>query len=548
MHPKHSTQYRLLSNSLPLVTAHRWGIEDTGAKIEPFTPPPNHELRLTLNDKRANRFRREFLRTLTVGAALGALPACVTQNVATGRKSFTGTLSVDDDIRIGKTEHPRLLAEFGGEYGNRRIQRYVDRIGKRLAPFTEYQAYPYRFTVLNSPIVNAFALPGGFVYVSRGLLALAANEAEVAGVVAHELGHVNARHGAERRSAATLAQLGVLAAALGGAALGVDPSTTARLGQGIAVMAIQGYSRSQEFEADRLGVRYMARGGYDPGAMVSFLTTLRSQSQVEAELLGLPPGSVDQYNFMSTHPRTVDRVKAATEAAAVSRPAPARIARDDHLTALDGMLFGDDPSQGLIIGRRFTHPGLRFEFEVPEGFRLTNAASNVSARGADGAAIVFDIAKAKAAAHPAQYIRSEWARGAELRGIERLRLDGREAATALAAANTPQGAADIRLVAVRRDARSYYRFLFVSPGGETRARSTSYLTTVESFRRLTPDEASRIKPLRLLVVSSQPGDKVSTLAKRLPYGRANARWFRIMNDLPPGAEPKPKQRIKVIAS
>ena len=159
----------------------------------------------------------------------------------------------------------------------------------------------------------------------------------------------------------------------------------------------------------------------------------------------------------------------------------------------------------------------------------------------------FAIAKAQAAAHPAQYIRSEWARGAKLRGIERLRLDGREAATALAAANTPQGAADIRLVAVRRDARSYYRFLFVSPGGETRARSTSYLTTVESFRRLTPDEASRIKPLRLLVVSSQPGDKVSTLAKRLPYGRANARWFRIMNDLPPGAEPKPKQRIKVSA-
>ena len=495
-----------------------------------------------------SRFRREFLRTLASGAMFGTLPACVTQNVATGRTSFTGSLSLDDDIRIGEAEHPKLLAEFGGEYRNRRIQLYIDRVGKRLAPFTEYQIYPYRFTVLNSPIVNAFALPGGFVYVSRGLLALAANEAEVAGVIAHELGHVNARHGAERRSAATLAQLGVLAATLGGAALGVDPNTTARLGQGIAMMAIQGYSRTQEFEADRLGVRYLARAGYDPDAMVTFLSTLRSQSKIEAELLGLPPGSVDEFNFMSTHPRTVDRVKAATEAAAVARPAGARIARDDYLTALDGMLFGDDPSEGLILGQRFAHPGLRVEFTVPKGFRLQNSPKHVTATSSDGAAIVFDIAKAKRKGPAADYILGEWAANAQLRAVERLKVEGRDAATALTGARTRRGDADIRLVAVRRDARSFYRFLFVSPGGETRERSESYHDTVRSFHRLSPAQASAIKPLRLLVVPSQPGDKVAILARNLPYGRANARWFRMMNGLARSAEPAPNQRLKVIAS
>lgn len=494
------------------------------------------------------RSRRRFLGVAAAGAAISTLPGCVTTNVATGRSSYTGTFSIDDDIRIGREEHPKLLKAFGGQYQNRQLQGYVYRIGTQLARGADYQQYPYQFTLLNSPIVNAFALPGGFVYLSRGLLAVASNEAEMAGVIAHELGHVNARHGAERRSAAQLAQFGVMAAALGASALGVSPGAAAQLGQGIAAMAIQGYSRQQEFEADKLGVRYMSRAGYEPDAMVTFLSTLREQSQVEAKSLGLAPGAVDEFNFMSTHPRTVDRVQAATRAADMQRPKHPRVGRNAYLSQIDGMLFGDDPSQGIVSGRRFSHRGLRLEFTVPQGYRLKNTSDQVVASSKDGAAILFDIAKTQQARDPLGYIQREWAPKAQLRLVSELQVSGRRAATALAGARTRNGESDVRMVAISRDASSVFRFMFVSPGKETKTQSSQYRKTTQSFRQLTPAEASQIRALRLLVVPARPGDTVEGLSKNLPYGSSNAEWFRVLNDLPANAQPKPNSRLKVVVS
>jgi len=291
--------------------------------------------------------RRHFLAGAMASTALIGLSGYTTVNQATGRSSFTGLYSVEDDIKLGRQEHPKLVQQFGGEYENARLQRYIAETGKKLARGTEYQQFPYQFTLLNTPIVNAFALPGGYVYVSRGLMALASNEAEMAGVLAHELGHVNARHTAERLSAAQMAQLGMMLGAVGASALGLGPGA-AQVGQQIAMMSIQSYSRKQEFEADTLGVRYMSRAGYEPNAMVSFLSTLREQSIVDAKMRGLPPGSVDQFNMMSTHPRTKDRVEKAIQAAAVTRPDNPRIGRETYLANIDGMLFGDDPRQGLV--------------------------------------------------------------------------------------------------------------------------------------------------------------------------------------------------------
>ena len=202
-------------------------------------------------------------------------------------------------------------------------------------------------------------------------------------------------------------------------------------GQSIAMVSIQSYSRSQELEADTLGIRYMSRAGYDPEGMVTFLSTLREQSQVEAQMQGLPPGKVDEFNIMATHPRTIKRVEEAMKAAATARPPSPRVGRNDYLNSIDGMLFGDDPSQGIVRGRLFQHPVLRFEFRVPEGFRIVNGQAQVVSRDNSGATILFDTARIQRSRDVATYLQNEWTPKTPLRDVEVINVNGAEAATGM---------------------------------------------------------------------------------------------------------------------
>jgi predicted Zn-dependent protease len=492
--------------------------------------------------------RRQFVTGLAAATATGLLSGCIATNKATGRTSYTGSYSPADEVALGKGEHPKLLEQFGGQYENRRLNRYVKRIGSSLAGHTEYRdQFPYQFTVLNTPIVNAFALPGGYVYISRGLLALASNEAEMAGVLAHELGHVNARHSAERISAQQAAQVGTLLAAIGLQLAGMS-SDLARAGQTIATMAIQGYSRRQEFEADTLGVRYMSRAGYDPDGMVTFLSTLHEQSVLEAQAKGLPAGSIDQYNMMSTHPRTVDRVQEATAAANVSRQAQAKLLTDEYLTQIDGMLFGDDPAEGIVEGQRFVHPGMRFEFTAPPGFRLFNSPNNVLAQGPNGATVVFDMASVQRARDVNEYVQREWAPEAQLNEVEDININGFRAATGLTRATVNNKSMDARLLALSHDRGSVFRLLFLSPPATTRRLREPFQRMTYSFKRLSQAQAEAVKPLRLRVRPARNQDRVRNLASTLPYGPQNENWFRVLNDLGPGAEPQNRQKLKIVSS
>ncbi len=494
-----------------------------------------------LNVRQFGMNRRQFL--LGSGCACAAsLTGCVSTNKATGRNSFTGFYSVEDDIALGRQEHPKLVKQFGGEYDDPRLQRYVEQIGFKAAQFTEYQ-FPYKFTIVNSPIVNAFALPGGFVYVSRGLLTLASNEAEVAGVLAHELGHVNARHTAERISQSQLAQLGlgVLGLALG------NSTVTNALGQ-IAGLAIQSHSRDQELEADTLGIRYMSQAGYDPDGSVSFLSTLREHSMLEAEMNGLPPGSVDDFNIMATHPRTVERVRLAQQQAATVSVPNAVTGHDPHYNAINGMLYGDDPQQGIVDGNTFVHAPLRFEFTVPDSFLLRNSPTRVAATHREGALILFDMDKTPRNRSMISYIRNVWAPQAQFSEAERLRIDGADAATALTQGNSQSGRVDIRPVAIRGDGEDVFRFLFVSPGGSSSRFADGFRRTTYSFRRLTPSEASAVHGRRLIVAPAHPGDTAEALARTMPFGEFNERAFRVLNDLGPNDSLSPGQLIKIVAA
>src|SRR5262249_7619116 len=275
--------------------------------------------------------RRRISAFLWVSLLLTVLPGVsgCTINPATGEPSFTGLMSESDEVRIGRESRSQVLAEFGGVYEDPKLDRYIDSLGQLLARASDRPNLQYTFTVLNSPVVNAFATPGGYVYITRGLLALASSEAEVAGVLAHEIGHVAARHAAERQGQAVLASIpGILTGVVTGSdtlAQAVDTGAAAHL---------QSYSRDQEYQADLLGVRYLTRANYDPMGMATFLQQLEANGRLDATIMGRPE-IADQFSITSTHPRTADRIQRAIQEAGGTHVANPIAERDLYLSKID---------------------------------------------------------------------------------------------------------------------------------------------------------------------------------------------------------------------
>jgi predicted Zn-dependent protease len=454
--------------------------------------------------------------------------------------------------RTGDRAHPQILAQYGGAYEGP-VAAYVRDVGMRLVARTEQPRERWTFTVLDTPEVNAFALPGGYVYVTRGLIALADDEAELAGVIGHEIGHVTARHSAGRQQRAGLAQLGVLAAVVGAAALGVEGPALDAIGQGASAIgqgAVASYSREQEFEADALGVRYLAAAGYDPFAQADFLESMQAQSALSARLAG---GAYDpnRVSFFATHPAAADRARQAAALAAGTGAQGGPRDRDRFLSAIDGLTYGDSARQGFVRGRRFVHPELRFAFEAPPGFVIANSAAAVTMRGPNGAAIVFDGGRDPGGALDA-YVARGWAgeiarqsRTGDLQGLRRFSVGGYEAATADLPVATRGGVKVARLVAIRAEGGRIYRFTGLADPRDARGLDAA-LAAAASFRGLSAAEARAERPWRVRVVTVKPGETSASLAAAMPFDRLAVERFRVLNGLAPGQEPRAGDRVKIV--
>jgi predicted Zn-dependent protease len=493
---------------------------------------------------------KRLLIALYLAPAL-ALPAACTQvvNPATGKTEFTA-MSPDQELEIGKEQHPQVLMQFGGAYEDPELQAYVTRVGERLAAVSELPELDFRFTVLNSDVINAFALPGGYVYLTRGLLALADNEAELAGVMAHEIGHVTARHSAQRYSRGVLAQGGlaigtILAAVLGG---GAAADLVQQAGGVGAEAYLAGYSRDQEFQADELGVHYLARAGYDPTAMSTFLDKLERNDQLMRRLAGRDgpdPGS----SWFATHPRTPDRVLRAAEQASAANAGEGRTGRDDYLARIDGMIYGEDPSQGYVRGRSFVHPGLRFAFDVPQGYRIVNTPVAVIGQG-QNSLMKFDAARAPENGDVATYMARDWAQelgAARLGNIARSQVDGMPVASAVAAGQLDDGRPVTVALAALDAGERVYRFMFVSPGRMSPAQASAYQAMVNSFRRLGADEAAAFDAQRLQVVTVGPGQDVDDFARRMAVESLPVEQFLLLNGLDEDGSLTPGEKVKVVS-
>lgn len=438
------------------------------------------------------------------------------------------------DSRFGAEEHPRIVAAYGGIYHDVKLEQTVARIVGRVVAASDKPDQSYRITILNAPAVNAFALPGGYLYVTRGLLALANDSSEVAAVLAHEMAHVTADHAIARQNKARTAMIvsRVVTDVL-------NDDDAGRLALASSQRSLASFSRQQELEADAIGVRTIGRAGYDPFAAARFLTVMgrfaayRSATAIDDK----------QPEFLASHPSTPERIDFAIRAARqFGAPGVGEVDRDRYLQGVEGMVFGDDPSQGFVRERSFVHPGLGVGFTVPEGFVIDNARDAVLATGADGTALRFDAVRLPEGVDLGGYLASGWVNGFEEGSVRRFTIQGLPAASAVARA---KGWA-FRIAVVQVSSGAAYRFIFANEI-DTEAFAKAADETVASFRQLDPAEAAKLSSLRVRLVAVRPGDSHSSLARRMRGVDRPLELFRVLNDLKAG-EPLPSgTKVKIIS-
>jgi predicted Zn-dependent protease len=432
-------------------------------------------------------------------------------------------MSPQQEVQVGAQEHQKIAAQFGF-YEDKALQSYVSGIGARVTKKTERPDVKYKFYVLDSPIVNAFALPGGYIYVSRGLLALANSEAELAAVLGHEAGHITGRHSAERYSRGTLASLG---AAVVGMAV-KTPGVSDAVGLG-ANLYLSSYSRGQENEADSLGLRYMTRGGYSAGEMPSFLASMQANSALDDRIEG-KGGKAAAFNYFSTHPATTERVnKTKGEASAYQKGGA--VGQESYFKAINGMVYGDSADQGFVRGRSFIHPGIGFRFDVPSGFTLKNQPSQVVATDRTGAVIIYDMGGVQAATDPMTYLTQLWMKGQKISGAENIKINGMNAATASFPGQVDGRAVNIRLIAIDFGNNKFARFQMAIPTGASASLVEDLKTASYSFQRLSAQEKNSVRPSRLRIVTAKSGDTVASLSRNMPFDTLKEDRFRVLNAL-----------------
>ncbi len=450
-------------------------------------------------------------------------------------------LSPGEEASLGHAEYPRMLTLYGGAYSDAKISGWLNGVGRNLVDHCGHADIPFTFTVLNTGGINAFSTPGGFIYVTRGLLAQANSEAEVAAALGHEMGHVIAHHQAARyknseRGGIGLAFLGIF---------GGSPELSGLLDLDSDERAIR-FSQDQEFEADNLGIGIIAAAGYDPAFMARFLRSVEADAAFRDRLLGAAAGHLHS-NFLDTHPVTADRVaRAETEAGAFKSTDAIKGDRNAYLRIIDGLAYGDGPSQGYIRGRRFVHVQAGFSFEAPPGFVLQNSPSAVVGLRADGAGLILTSAIPSTVASPLDYLTRIWAKGVPLSNAEPTIVNRHSAAIAALHTTSDQVPVDISLTAIGWSPGLVYRLIFIAPQSAASDLGAEIKASINSFHALTPTEAAGVRQWRLHIAVAKTGDTVGKVARRMAPDDFREDRFRFLNGMKPAEELRPGQSFKLV--
>lgn len=479
------------------------------------------------------RFSSQVRNAAFLAAAL-ALSGCVTDEDALDMPVIAAALP--PAAARAENSAPRVPQDvaknIGGLYEAPELERKVSSIILRLRRAANQPHLRYSAVILNSPAVNAFAMPDGQVFLTRGLLALANDEAELAAVIAHEMAHVEAQHTKARMEQASTALLASRVV------MNVVGDTRAAQATLVAnALSLASFSRAQEMSADESGIRMAAQAGYDPYGAARFLENLERAAALEK--LNAQARGKSASSFFATHPLGTQRVAAAIYAARQWGARGIRDAgREDYLPLLDGMIYGEDPSRGTIIGRRFVHPQFGFTFTAPEGFALENTSSAVLGVGPHERALRFDSLALSAPLE--DMLRAAASEDLKFDAPAHLKINGFEALTAIGHAT----GWTFRIVLIAQG-ETVYRFIFVAQDLSD-AVDADFLRAAKSFHAIDADDAALTRPSRLRLVEAQNGDTPDTLASLM--ARPNPlETFLVLNGLSRDSIIAPGTKVKVVS-
>ena len=470
-----------------------------------------------------------------VAAIALSIAACAT-NPVTGEKEFS-LMSEAQEIELGKQMDVQVRQEMG-VYEDAELQRYVETIGVRLARSSERPNLPWHFAVVDEPAINAFALPGGYIYLTRGILPFLDDEAELAGVLGHEIGHVTARHSAQQYTKATSAGIGVTLLSI------FVPE--ARPFQGLTETALGvlflKYGRDDELQADALGVKYTSATGWNPAGVAGMLRTLARLDEANGSREGVP-------NWLSTHPAPADRVE---KVMALVQQSPGTVGTSGtvdetgFLRQVDGLVYGDSPSDGIVRGNAFLHPELRLSITFPDKWEIRNSPTQVLAKAPDRENYMLLQLVPNASGSIEQIARGTMANAGfqELNG-ERSRVNGLDAYVGMYQGQMQGLGNTVTLAAHIVHDRNVYLFAGLAPANQFEAVQRPMAQSIRSFRELSREEAENIRPNRVDLYTVRQGDTWQSIAERTG-GVIRPATLAIMNNSEPNRQPRAGERIKIV--
>ena len=478
--------------------------------------------------------RKYFQRSLVGCTAAIMISGCATNPVSGGKDVVL--MSEDQELAMGRQYNQEILKQMP-EYEDPKLQAYVRRIGKELGEKSHRQNLIYRITVLDSPTVNAFALPGGYIYITRGILAYMNSEAQLAGVLGHEIGHVTARHAVRQHSTGTFIQI------LGAAAtIGTGSRAVGDLSNVLGTAITRGYGRSMELEADRLGAEYLANTGYEPDEMIGVIGILKSQEEFEIQRAREENRQPQAYHgVFSTHPANNARLQEVIRAAKRFPASGTRADnRDAFLRRLDRLVFGPGENQGVLRDNRFYHRKLEFTMMFPEGWRVENQPSRLLAISRENDAVLQisqqDLNRKQS---PEQFLRRQLK---DLREGQAFSTETFQGYAGVASLDSPYGRKYSRIATVFSDNQAF----IIAAAGKHGLVNEPFFESVRSFRRLSPNEYRFAESRRIRLIRATPGDTFATLAKKSGLTNYAEAQLRLLNGMFPDGEPKPGKWVKIV--
>jgi len=453
-------------------------------------------------------------------------------NPVSGKKELM-LFSEKQEIAMGQETDLQIRQQFG-IYEDKALNEYVNRVGQKLVPFSHRPKLPHYFAVLDTSVVNAFAAPGGYIYVTRGILALMGSEAELAAVLGHEMGHVAARHSMKRLSGQMLAQVGLAL----GSILNKDVARFAGVaGLGMQLLFLK-FSRSDEYQADSLGIEYSRKGAYSPGEMLRFFSALENMS-AEAGGQKIP-------SFLSTHPMTSNRIARIKEMIS-SKDVRLEVKKEPYLNQVDGMVYGENPRQGFTENGVFYHPEMTFAFTVPAGWEVANTPVQVAANEKEGRAVL--ILQAEASSQDlGQYL------PAKAKGFGQVELlrESREPVNHFQARHAYYRMAQeqgeplaVRLTCIRKD-KMIYSFIAVSAVSTSNIYQPALERAIHSFKQLNDPAYLNRQPSYLKMVRADGRQTLQGIFSSARVDQKMWKQLEVFNAIRLQAVPDPRQMIKLV--